>query len=122
MKTRSCGRTVLATGNDRVDRMAFPVATITNGWLASRKLRSAGELELGVPPAGIKSGASHRPSPGGERRRKRKRSRVLLERTREGHRQSDRHRNYSKGNTRDGVERIMYWAIQARLLTPLSIA
>ena len=46
----------------------------------------------------------------GERRRKRKRSTIFLERTRNGHRQSDQHWNCCKGNIGDtpvdGVERI----------------
>ena len=59
--------------------------------------------------------------PGGERRGKRKRYTIFLERTREGHRQSDKHWNCFKGNVgellrdrveerevtlRDGVERV----------------
>ena len=41
---------------------------------------------------------SHHRPPGGERREKRKRSTIFLERTREGYRQSDKHWNYFKSN------------------------
>ena len=42
---------------------------------------------------------------GGERRRKRKRSTIFLERTRKGHRQSDQHWNCFKGNTGETPEK-----------------
>ena len=53
---------------------------------------------------------NHR-SPGGERHGKRKRSAIFLERTREGHRQSDEHGDCFKGNAGErsetGKERII---------------
>ena len=54
---------------------------------------------------------SHHQSPGGARRGIRKRSMILLGRTREGHHQSDEHWNRFKGNAgellRNRAERIM---------------
>ena len=43
--------------------------------------------------------------PGGERRGKRKRSTIFLERTREGHRESDEHWNRFKGTVGETSER-----------------
>ena len=48
----------------------------------------------------IGAGKSHYQSPGGERRRKKKRSTIFIGRTRKGHRQSDEHWNYSHTNAR----------------------
>ena len=55
--------------------------------VSSRKTRSVEELE--TLPAGTKPMASRQRSPGGERRGKRKRETIFLERIKEGHRQSD---------------------------------
>ena len=72
--------------------------------LVSRKTCSVEKLEtLSVC---TKPRASRLRSPGGERRGKRKRLTIVIERTREGHRQSYKHWNCFKGNVGDGVERI----------------
>ena len=55
---------------------------------------TSGECLASVPTS------RHR-SPGAERRRERKRSMVFLEMTGEGHRQSDQHWIYFRGNTRE---------------------
>ena len=65
-------------------------------WLASRKIWSAEKLE--TLPAGTKPRTSHIRSPGGERRGKRKRETIFLERTTDDHRQWDEHWNCFKGN------------------------
>ena len=72
-------------------------------WLASRKIWSVEELE--TLPAGTQPRPSHHRLPGGQRRGKRKRYTILLERTREGHRQSDEHWNYFKGKFGETSER-----------------
>jgi hypothetical protein len=66
-------------GNDRADRLAGK-ATITGGL---RLGRSEVARSMETLPAGTKPRTSHQGSPGGERRRKRKRSTIFLERTRE---------------------------------------
>ena len=48
------------------------------------------------------SRTSHHRSPGGQRRRQRKRSTIFLERTRKGHRQSDQHWNWNCFNDNIG--------------------
>ena len=55
--------------------------------------------ELETLPAGTKPGTSHHRSPGAERRGKRKRYTIFLERTREGHHQSDEHFKGEVGET-----------------------
>ena len=65
-------------------------------WLASQNIGSVEVLE--TLPAGTKPRTSHHRSPGREKRRKRKRSMIFLEMTREGHRHSDEHWNRFKGN------------------------
>ena len=82
------------TRNDRADRLAGK-ATITSGLFLGRSevLRSLRHYLRGTKPR-----TSHHRSPGGERRGKRKRWTIYLERTREGHRQSDEHWNRFKGN------------------------
>ena len=72
-------------------------------WLASRKIWSVEELE--TLPAGTQPRPSHHRLPGGERRGKRKRYTTLLERMREGRRQSDEHWNYFKGKFGETSER-----------------
>ena len=65
--------------------------------LASQKILSVEELE--TLPVDTKPKTSHHRSPWEERRRKRKRSTIFLERTRKGHhRQWDQHWNCFKGN------------------------
>ena len=71
--------------------------------LASQKIRSVEELE--TLPAGTKPRISHHRSPGGERRRKKKRSMIFLERTWKGHRQSVQHWNGFQGNIGETPER-----------------
>ena len=88
-------------GTDRADRLAGK-ATL-HKWLASRKISSVDKLQ--TLPAGTKPMTSHRRSPGGERRGKRKRSTIFLERPREGHRQSDEHWSRFKGNVGEISER-----------------
>ena len=58
-------------------------------WLASLKTYSVEELE--TLHAGTKPRAPHHWSPGGQMHRKRKHSRVFLERMKKGHRQSGTH-------------------------------
>ena len=72
-------------------------------WLTSRKIWSVEELE--TLTARTKPRTSHHRLPGGERRGKRKRYTIFLERTREGHRQSDKHWNCFKGNVGGTSER-----------------
>ena len=55
--------------------------------------------KLEALPAGTKPGTSHHRSPGAERRGKRKRYTIFLERTREGHHQSDEHFKGEVGET-----------------------
>ena len=69
--------------------------------LSSRKISNAEELE--TLPAGTKPRASHHRSPGGERRGKRKRYTIFLERTREGHCQSDERWSCFKGNVGENI-------------------
>ena len=54
---------------------------------------------------GTKPRTSHHRFPGGERRGKRRRSTIFLERTREGHGQSDEHLNCFIGNVGEISER-----------------
>ena len=89
------------------DRLADK-ATITSGLCLGRSevLRSLRQ------PEATKPRTSYHRSLGGERRGKRKLSTIFLERTREGHRQSDEHWNRFKDNvgdtseTRGGAQRI----------------
>ena len=69
-------------------------AALTNGLRPGRSevLRSLRHFLQGTKPR-----TSHHRSSGGERRGKRKRSTIFLERTREGHRQPDEHWNRFKG-------------------------
>ena len=80
--------------------------------LASRKILSVEELE--TLPAGTKPRTSHYRSPGGERRGKRKRSTIFLERTKNGHRQANEQWNCFKGTLekrlRDGMERMLLFS------------
>ena len=55
--------------------------------------------ELETLPAGTKRRTSHHWSPGGRRCRERQRSTIFLEKTRDGHCQSDQQRNYLTGNS-----------------------
>ena len=89
-------------GRDRhvcllVDRLAGK-ASITSG-SASRNIRGVEELE--TLHAGTKPRTSHHRSPGAERRGKRQRLTIFLERTWECHRQSDEQWNYFKSNARE---------------------
>ena len=68
-------------------------------WLVVSEDQSVEELE--TLPASTKPRTSSRGSAGGGRRRKRKCSTIFLERTREGHRQSDPHWNGCTGNSRE---------------------
>ena len=70
---------------------------------ASRKIWSVEELETLL--AGAKPGTSHHRSPGGERRGKRKCYTIFVERTREGHRLSDRYRSRLTGDVGETSER-----------------
>ena len=54
---------------------------------------------------GTKPGASYHRSPGGERRGKRKRRTIFLERTGDGHGQSDEHWNSFKADVEETSER-----------------
>ena len=54
---------------------------------------------------GTKPRTSPNQSPGGERHENRKHEMIFLERTREGHRQSDEHWNRFKGNVGETSER-----------------
>ena len=72
--------------------------------------------ELKTLPAGTKPRTSHHRSPRGERRGMKKRSTIFLERTREGHRQSDEHWNRFKGNVGETSER------QGRALTTIGFS
>ena len=73
-------------------------------WLAPWKIRSFEELE--TLPAATKPRTSHHRSPGGERRGKRKRSTIFLERQRDDHRPVTKHcRNCFKGNYEETSER-----------------
>ena len=54
---------------------------------------------------GTKPRTSHHRSPGGVNHRKRKCKMIFLERTREGHRQSDGHWNRFKGDVGETAER-----------------
>ena len=56
-------------------------------------------------PVGTQPNTSHHQLPGGERCGKRKRHMIFLERTREGHRQSDEHWNRFKDNVGETSER-----------------
>ena len=67
-------------GNDRADRLAGH--SNPHKWLASGKILSVEKLE--ILPAGTKPRTSHHRSPGEERRGKRKRQTIFLERTRGG--------------------------------------
>ena len=58
-------------------------------WLASRKICSVEELE--TLSAGTKPRTTYHRSPEGDRRIKKKRLKIFLERMREGHRHSDEH-------------------------------
>ena len=68
-------------------------------------LSSSSVEELKTLTSGTMPKTSHHRSPGGERRGKRKRSTVFLERARESHRQSDENRNCFKGNIGETSER-----------------
>ena len=57
-----------------------------------------------ITPAGTNPRTYHRPSPGGEKRGKRKRATIFLESTR-AHRQTIAHCNYFKGNVGEACER-----------------
>ena len=82
-------------------------------WLAFRKSWSVEDLQ--TLPATPQPRASRYRSDVGERRGKRKRSMIILERTREGHRnQTDNGIKDSVGKfLRVGMERIMYGLFQA---------
>ena len=88
-------------GNNRADRLAGK-ATFTSG-LFSEDLKSG---EAWDKPAGTKPRTSPRRLPGGEMRWKRKRQTIFLERTREGHRQSDEHWNRFKCNFGETSKRL----------------
>ena len=62
-------------------------------------------IKLEALPAGTNPRTPHHWSLGGERRGKRKRSTIFLERTREGQRQSDERWNRFKGNVGETSER-----------------
>ena len=72
-----CPRHAGMKGNDRAETSG---QSDPHNWLASRKIWSVEELER--PSAGTKPRASHHRSPGGERRGKKKRWTIFLERTR----------------------------------------
>ena len=62
-------------------------------------------IKLEALPAGTNPRTPHHWSPGGERRGKRKRQTIFLEKTREGHRQLDENWNRFKGNVGETFER-----------------
>ena len=80
-------------GNDRADTLAGE-ATLTSGLLLGRS-EALRNLTL---PTGTKPRTSHYRSPGDERRGKKQRWTIFLERTRERHHQSNEHWNCFKGN------------------------
>ena len=92
---------VYCPGHAGADRPAGK-ATLTSGLLLGRSevLRSLRTLAAGTKPR-----TSHHRSAGGERRGKRKRQTIFLERTREGHRQSDENWNRFKGDFGETSER-----------------
>ena len=70
-----------------------------------RRAGNRGPLEV-LSAANSKPRTPHHPPPGGERRGKRKRLMMFLERTREGHHQSDKHCSCFKGNVAETAERL----------------
>ena len=88
-------------GNVRADRLAGKINH--HKLLASWKLWSVEELE--TLSLSTKPMTSHHWSSGGERHGKRKRLTIFVERTREGHRQWDKHWNCYKGNVGKTAER-----------------
>ena len=108
------GKPRLECVNDRHPSSKTPVGVIRwtyqsgwqsnhHKWLASRKIWSVEKLE--TLPAGTKPRTSHHWSPEGERRGKREHQTVFLERTRDGHRESDDHWNRFKGDVGETSER-----------------
>ena len=88
-------------GNDRADRLAGK-AIITSGW---RLGRSKVSRSLRLYPQKTKPWTLHHRSSGGERRKRRQRSTIFVERARQGHHQLDQHWNYFRGNTEESSER-----------------
>ena len=93
-------------GNDRADRLAGK-ATITCG-LRLRRSEVLRRWDITCRHKAIRT--SHYRSPGGERRRTRKRSTLFLKRTWKDHRQSDQHWNYFKGYTGE-TQRETGWSV-----------
>ena len=84
-------------GNGPAERLAGK--SDHHKWFVSRKILSVEELES--LPAGTKPWSPRHRSPGGDRRIKRKRSMIFLERTSKGHHKSDKYSSSYKGNIGD---------------------